>query len=205
MFGSQLRVLTLRPSIRVEDGVLVIKTGMLVGLFTLFLRSISTEIRPVERRIVQRRRLGYFFTTQTVLEFDDIRYLDYGFGSFGTEWGWSFEGWGRQDQVETFYIDIVSRDDERLRVCAFRGEGAVMTGWGGVLLSEDSLLDVSGTQEGESRQFVNYLAKVLDVPVGQPIDEDVEMATCPACNRSVSLYNPKCLYCGAEVNPESSP
>jgi hypothetical protein len=178
---------------------------MLVGLFTLFLRSITTEFRARERQIVQRRRLGYFFSMETILEFDDVRYLDYGFGSFGTGWGWTLGGWGRQDQVETFYIDIVTRDDERLRVCAFRGEGAVMTGWGGVLLGDDEIFDVSGTQEGESRQFANYLAKVLDVSVGAPIDETIDMATCPACNRSVSLYNPKCLYCGAEVNPESSP
>lgn len=182
---------------------MIIKTGFLGGLFTLFLRRVTTEIRPAQQQIIQRSRLGYFFVSQRILEFDDVHYLDYGFGSLGTDWGWSADGLGRQDQVETFHIDIMTRDNDRLRVCAFRGEGAVMTGWEGLLLGNDDVVDFSGTQEEESRQFVNALAKILDVPLGKPADEEIEMATCLGCGRPVSPYNPKCLYCGAETDAAS--
>jgi hypothetical protein len=200
LFTAQLSLLTLRPSIRESRDSVIIKTGFLTGLCTLFLSWRRVEILPSRRRVLLSSRKAYLFTSHEVIEFTDVWYVDYSFGSLGTDWGWTSAGFGRHDQVESFSISIVTKDDKRHVVCAFRGEGSTCTGWTGVLLGDDEILDFSGTQEKESRKLAQYLAKLLGVRIGKPLEAIADMATCPACGRSTSLYKAKCLYCGAQVN-----
>ena len=131
---------------------------------------------------------------------DEIAYIDYGFSAIETDWGWTGRGFGAHDQLESYSISLVTYSGNKHFICAFRGEGSVCTGWTGILLGDDSVMDFSGTQDGESRQLANYIASLIGVPVGKPLEHYAEMATCPECNRPTSLYKPKCLYCGAIVN-----
>jgi len=117
----------------------------------------------------------------------------------------SFAGFGRQDEVEWFTISVVTESRETHELCSFFGEGAVFTGWSGVLLGDDSSWDVSGTQEEESRSFINELKHLLDLPLGKPIEQMVDCVPCPECGRNVAIYAPKCIYCGKVFkDPESS-
>ena len=43
---------------------------------------------------------------------------------------------------------VLKGSEEHLCLAAFRGEGTIQTGWGGVLFSDDDLIDDSGDQEG---------------------------------------------------------
>jgi hypothetical protein len=199
LYTFRLSFLTLRPSVREDGRSLVIKTGFLARLCSLFLRLRRVEVLPDLREVRIVRRMGYLLKSAETLSFDDIWYVDYSFGAFGTSWGWTAGGYGRHDQVETFSVSLVTRDERPHYVCSFRGEGAVGTGWTGVLLGDDDWLDLSGTQEAESRKFVDYLARLIGVSVGKPASDLGRMATCPECGRPTSLYNPKCMYCGAQV------
>jgi hypothetical protein len=196
---SYLRFLTLRPRVRRDGDAVVVSTGFLPGLCSLFLSTNKAEFRPSQELVLLSYRRGYFFHTSRHLPFADVWYVDLSFGSMGTDWGLDGGGYGRHDQVESFKVHLVTRDERRHFVCAFRGEGAANTGWSGVLLGGDDVWDLSGTQESESRTFARNLAKLLGVSVGKPLDDSIEMADCPGCGRATSPNRPTCLYCGADL------
>ena len=82
------------------------------------------------------------------------------------------------------------------------GDGSICTGMRGVMLSDDSIIDFSGTQEEESLKFVKMLSKILQVPIGQPLRDMADMIDCPSCGHPNSPYLPKCIYCGAILKPD---
>lgn len=200
LYTSKLNFLTLRPSIHEEHDRIVIKTGFLTALFSLFLNTRKAELIPSRKQILLSSHMAYFFTKHHQITFDDVWYLDYSFDSMGTEWGWTATGIGRHDQVETYTISIVTKDEKKYSLCAFRGEGSTCTGWTGVLLGDDEIFDLAGTQDSESRKLAQYLASLLDVSIGKPLEAIADMTTCPACGRPTSPYKSKCLYCGAQTN-----
>ena len=204
LFTPQLSFLTLRPSIHEQRDSVVIRTGFLAGLFSLFLNTRQVEISPARQTVMFSYRRAYFFTSRTQLDFADVWYVDYSFGAMGTDWGWTASGVGRHDQVESFTIALVTRDERTHTVCAFRGEGSACTGWTGVLLGGDSLVDLAGTQDKESRKLAHYLAGLLGVTIGKPLDAIATMAKCPACGRPTARCKAKCLYCGAEIKGSQS-
>ena len=201
LYVRELSFLTLRPSIREGKDSLTIATGFLTRLFTLFLDIRTVRIIPSRRVVALQSRSAYFFSSLEMIRFSSVSHIDYAFGSFDTSWGWTLSGYARHDQVERFSISIVTKDDTKHFVCSFRGEGSVCTGWSGILLGGDALVDFSGTQEGESRKLAKYLAKLMGVTVGKPLKKIAKMTHCPECGRATSLYKPKCLYCGAQVYP----
>jgi hypothetical protein len=136
-----------------------------------------------------------------MISFKNISHVDYTYGSFGTDWGITSSSWfGRHDEVESFTISIVTKTGDSFPICAFRGEGSKTTGWSGVLLGGDDIFDFSGTQEDESRKFAEYIAKLLDVTIGEPIDSPKDTVKCPKCGRPLPPYKKTCLYCGKTIN-----
>ena len=192
------RFMTLRPAVRMEHDRLVVRTGWPARLLTLGLRSRRVEIEPARRRLTIRHRTGYLFGRTTELDFDDVWYLDYAYASVGTSWGWSLDGVGRTDEVERFAVAVVTEDGQSHTICSFFGEGSVHTGWAGTIFG-DGLVDVSGTQDSESRQFAVGLAYILGVPIGKPLPAEVEaeLLACAGCGHNISPHAAKCLYCGA--------
>lgn len=192
--------LTLRPSICETRESVIIRTGFFTCLLTLFLNMRKVEIIPLRKILLITYRRAYFFKSQSIINFRNVLYVDYTFDSIGTGWGLTSFGFGRQDQIESFSIAIVTQKDKRYPICTYRGEGSKCTGWTGVLLGGDDIIDFSGTQEDESRKLAEYLAKLIGVTIGKPMGSTIKMAKCPKCGRPASLYKKKCLYCGAIVN-----
>jgi len=198
--GVSSRFLTLRPRIQREPGIMTISTGGLSSFLSLGMSRRRVEVDSMRKEIRFSQRTAWFFVNTYCLHFDDISHLDYGYKSYGTSWGWSFSGFGRQDEVERFTLSAVDRNDDPHVICAFSGEGAVHTGWSGVLLGDDDLWDASGTQEEESRSLVDELKRLTGKPLGKPLSALVEMKACPKCGREVSDYAAKCLYCAHPLN-----
>lgn len=113
-------------------------------------------------------------------------------------------GWyGRQDQFETFVIELVTKDRRRHLVGRYRGEGSAVTGWTGVLIGDDSLLNLAGTQERESKKFAEYLSRIIDIPIGeQSVMLQTMQRTCPSCGRLTSKVKPICIYCGVPIRKD---
>ena len=109
---------------------------------------------------------------------------------------------GRHDQVESFGLLLVLKDGFEYPLCAFQGEGAAHTGWVGVLLGDDSLIDFAGTQESDSRQAARALAKLIGVSLGKQYITDEAFVRCPHCDHPTARTNRKCLYCGKITNTE---
>lgn len=200
--APNLSFLTLRPSIRETDDALVIKTGFLTALLTLFLKTTRIEISLSERTITFSKRVAYLFSSSQVVPFAEVGYVDYDFDSMGTDWGLTSSWFGRHDQVESFSISVVTHAGDKHFVCAFRGEGSTCSGWTGVLLGGDSMIDLMGTQDSESRKLAEYIAELLETRIGKLMEISTEMATCSACGRSTSPFKSTCLYCGAVVDSE---
>lgn len=199
LFTSTSNFLTLRPSIRETDDALVIKTGFLTALITLFLKRTRIEISLSKRTVSFTQRVAYFFSSCQEMSFADVGHIDYDYDSMGTSWGWTSSIFGRQDQVESYSISLVTVTGSKHFVCAFRGEGSVSTGWTGVLLGDDSLLDFEGSQQSESRKLAEYIAELLETRIGKPIETSIRMTSCPSCGRDTSPYKPTCLYCGGAL------
>ena len=202
LYIKQSCYFTLRPSIRETKSSIIIKTGFLTKLYTLFFYTQKIEIIPSIRKIKISKTFAWVFPVYNQLDFDDVWYIEYAFKSSGTDWGYTSSGYKNLDEMEKFSILLVTKNEKKHFVCSFSGEGAVSTGWSGILIGHDDIIDYEGTQENESKQFVEYLCKILDVTLGKPIPESIPMKECPECTRETSPYSPKCLYCGAKLTKE---
>ena len=111
---------------------------------------------------------------------------------------------GATDEIEKYTVSLVLKgSEEYVFLAAFRGEGAIQTGWSGVLFGDDDLVDYSGDQEGAARGFVGTLQRVLDVPLGKQLYHAADATgthyRCSECGRNSPPNKSKCQYCGKPV------
>ena len=192
-------MLTLRPVIYGTKKSIVIKTGLLTRLISLFSYMHKVEIFSEQKKILFYNRIFWLFYSFKELDFNDISYIDYSYNSYGTSWGRTIWEYKKLDEVESYSVYLVTKNGDKHFVCSFSGEGYSCTGLSGVLIANDSVADFAGTQGDESRQFVEYLSKQLGVSIGKSIKDVIDMKICPQCHRETSPYDTKCLYCGAEL------
>lgn len=181
------------------EGVITIRDGFWKRLLTLGGLQRTTWIDGNTRTVRIHHRRAWVFTSETRIPFQEVSHIDYSYDEMGTSWGDAWTGFQQTDQLESFRISVVAKDGREFPVAAFHGEGSVMTGWAGMIWADDALVDVSGTQEGDSQRLVNRLAKFIGVPLSKPIDHGGLMAACPACGRSTTVLKSTCLYCGSAL------
>lgn len=123
-------------------------------------------------------------------------HIDYSYGSMGHSWAGPLLKFIRFDQFDSYRISLVTKKKEKITICSYLGEGVVGTGWVGVIFG-DSVIDFSGTQENDSRQFASYLSELLDIPIGEQFKISKIEINCPSCGRRISQKASKCYYCGS--------
>lgn len=198
-------LLTLGPSVKTEGGVLRIRTPLLLRTLSLF--SFERRVDVDSRRRVVRfaTRFLWAFTRERTLRFEEVEHLDYDYASLPTSWShWH----GTTDEIDRYTVSLVLRGSgERVRVATFHGEGAVCTGWGGMIFSGDTAMDWQGTQDEQSLSLVEGLRRILGVPLGKQIgpirDADGLLWRCSACRRNGPPRRPRCQYCGGAAAPVS--
>lgn len=190
-------ILTLRPSIKNHGERLVIKNGWLSRCVTLFLFLRKVEFLFNERFVIHSVTRFFFFHRTRIIGFEELSHIDYAFHSIGGSWWLTALGSGRHDQFESFAISLVTKKKEKHIVCAFRGDGAAVQGWIGAVAGVD-VVDLSGTQESDSRQLASFLSRRTGLPIGEPFGVAKLMAECRSCGRPVSELSLKCIYCGAK-------
>lgn len=198
IIGYSISILTLRPTIIKRHNTLVVKNGFLTRFLTLFLFLRKVEIFFDDQIIMCSVTWFFFFNKTEVIGFTELSHIDYSYNSIGTSWGLAASGFGRHDQAESFTISLVTKEKIRYVICSFRGEGVVSTGWVGIILGDD-IIDFSGTQESDSRQFVGYLSKRLGIPTGRQYDFSKLETNCQSCGRRISKSSLRCLYCGSKI------
>lgn len=108
----------------------------------------------------------YFFHQRQLYPFSDISHVTYGYvdSNMGS---WLARTY---DTIDNFEVGLRLRGGEEVSLFTFRGAGTHVNDspypdW---LQRNEYVLDVTGTQESESRRLVNLLSKMLDVKVDPP-------------------------------------
>jgi hypothetical protein len=192
--------LSLKPRVWFAGRVLHVRTNGLLRFLSGFSYCREIEVDPESSLPRIQQKTFWMRRPEQQIRFEDIAYLDYGFGSFVSD----FEYLRKTDQVEKFTISIVLKETEdKIPLTSFSGEGSVATGWGGVLVLGDDWVDARGDQEEASASFVDTLRAMLDVPLGKPVvhvsDGRGGYYFCTKCARPSPPRRAKCQYCGGRV------
>lgn len=204
VWTSSSSVLAIKPKIWIQGEQLRARSSLLAQLLTLFsYEKLLIVDRDKEKIGIRTRRL-WCFTSRRTISFARVHYVESEFGGLGTSWGLTSEGFEATDQLECFTVWLVLKEpDERVKLFTFMGEGARETGWAGVLLGGDSMVDFSGDQEQVSRNFLWQLKTFIGVSVGKPLmhltDTEGNAYFCTECGRPAPPSKDKCLYCGGPV------
>lgn len=205
LWTASTRFLSLGPTVWTEDASLHLRAPILLRVLSLgsYCRNVVVDSR--RRTISFRQRYLWAFSHERNVTFDEIDHLDYDYKGLPT--GWSYFH-GTTDEIETYVVSLVLKGTgERVPVATFHGEGAVCTGWSGVLFSDDTALDLQGTQGDQSLSLVEGLRRILGVPLGKQIgpirDAQGVQWRCTSCLRNSPPRRPKCQYCGASAAPVS--
>lgn len=149
-------LLSFKPRVWVDEDRLISRTSLLGQLLRLFAFSKRIVVDRGQKSVIIQRRLFWLIHTKREIPFSQIQRIDYAFDELMTSWNFLS---GTTDQLEFFRVSLVVGSiyqEKYVKLWTFWGEGSVMTGWSGWLLG-DSLVDMSGKQEAQSRDYVSLL------------------------------------------------
>lgn len=215
---------SIQPRVREEGDALVATTPWTLRLLSLFSYKREVVVDPRYQNIrVDTKWFWGLLHRERIIRAKDVHYVDYRHSSIPTGWSMFY---GRTDEVESYGVILVMNDKSEFTVARFRGQGSIHTGWSGVMLGGDSMIDTAGTQEETSRAFVDDLCSRMQLPLGAPLPgmggrlrisqaggvsgaaaaAEAQAAsgppwTCPACARPNKASRDSCMYCGASVQP----
>lgn len=154
--------LSLSPRVWIDDDVLYARTSLLVQCLCLFAiwRRVRVDQRQAAVEIVGRRL--WLWPYQRRVPFDQILRIRYDYSGIPTGFSWFH---GRTDEIDIFKVGLETTDRRDIHLFRFIGEGAVETGWSGTLFGGDSAFDLRGSQEDESRRFVDLLKQATGKPL----------------------------------------
>jgi hypothetical protein len=160
-----------------DGSSLVISTPWLLRLLALFSYDRKIVIDPESEKVTIFNQI-FYMSSSKIIPFTDCWYIDYEYTSTSTKHG----------NTDYYPISLVTRNDEKISLCTIKGED-----------SSHLLLGVhlSTGSDDESRDLVNVIAKLINIPIGKPIAEDMDKKECCGCGRSITAITRKCLYCGA--------
>ena len=151
----KLRFLSTGPKVWIESGRLMARTSWIVQTLTLFSHSKEVCVDRDQQLVTIRARYLWVITRHREIPFDNIRRIDYSYSSIPTSFSLIA---GPTDQLDRFTVSLCLFNPRRpIKLFSFSGEGAVATGWTGVLLGDDSIVDFSGDQEGRSLSYIDLL------------------------------------------------
>lgn len=202
----QSRLLTLRPRVEVANGALRVTRTPLPFWLCFGEPAVITEVSLTAPVItILTRAFPWQSWRRRERPVSDFSHIDYGYSAITTDFG-AVPGYAHAtDEFEMFDVKLVAHDGTVHRVGTFSGSGAVHTGWAGVLLLNDDLLDLVGTQESESQKLVNVLAKITGLPLMKPLDLEGFTRDCPGCGREVLLTANLCNHCASVLPPPDTP
>lgn len=192
-------IFTLTPRVARVGAVLTVTTSLPARILMGFSSARTVTIDAKKRLIHILGIRAWFFKSYRRLNFDEVEHVVYKYSSTWTSWSWHGEV---HDLIEMFTVGVkLKASEEVVSIGRFVGEGAVgdFSTW----MRGDSLVDVAGTQDDDSRSLVTELCELLAVPLGPAAREPVKDPQgrawrCESCGRLVAP-RPKCLYCGGKA------
>jgi hypothetical protein len=155
--------LAIGPRIQKRDGKLIAQTGyrVLVPSLGLYFRKVTVD--PKREKITIARRLLWCFKQTRVIPF---RFVSAVFYRYSDVSGTSNMPWSGKT-FDHFIVGLRLSDNEEVPLFHFFGEGAFVNNtflpdW---LYWQEYVLDSSGTQEQESRAYVELVKQMINVPL----------------------------------------
>jgi hypothetical protein len=163
--------LAIKPKVWIENDKLCARTSLAARVASLGAYDRCVIVDKRERMISVKTKAWWNWQPEEQIGFERVDEIDRSFrrwsrfsyvdrGTIGRPW--------RTDQVEFFTISLFLRDpQENVDLFLFWGEGAVETGVTGVLLLNDSLVDLCGDQRTTSLNYATLLAAFTGARVHQ--------------------------------------
>jgi hypothetical protein len=116
------------------------------------------------KKLTVRSRYFWAFTRRRCIRFGDVEAVTYGYEDWaiGSVLNWS------HDSLDLYSVGLRLFDEDELHLFNFFGDGTFTNerSWPDWLdWQEEYVLDVSGTQDRESRVYVELLSKLIGVSV----------------------------------------
>jgi hypothetical protein len=157
------RILSVCPRVRKRKGKLVATTAWRLRVLTLGWLYRKVVVDPKRKELIISCRYFWLFHRRRRLRFGGVEAVTYGYQDWaaGASWRWA------HDSVDLFSVGLRLYGGQDLHLFYFYGDGTFtndgpLPDW---LYWDDYLFDISGTQEKESRAFVELLAKMIGVSV----------------------------------------
>ncbi len=156
----QTSLLTIAPRIQHRGAGLVAETS-LAGYFAgLTLLRKRVEVDPKAGVFRLSRRTLWFFESNREIRFDEVRRITYKYSDLKL-----FQSRHVHDPLDCYTVGLELMNGEELRLFRFIGDGAAYNA--GYLPDwchfRDLTFDASGTQERESRIFVQALEEITGI------------------------------------------
>ena len=127
----------------------------------LFIRELVVD--PDARHATISKRTAWFFRSTRTYAFDQIEAVTYGYEDLN--WKSSFTL--AHDAVDRYVVGLRLYGEDELRLFSFIGNGAYQNSWPmpDWVCWPAMAFDLSGTQESDSRMFVQVLSKLIGVGI----------------------------------------
>lgn len=200
--------LSSKPVWRVRENSFTAHTPMLWRCLTLFGWNRTLRIDSNRCAVFLRTRRAWFDTDAIVIPFTRIKSIVYEYsGSIWTEFSSDTLGPDMSDRLDRFHVGLLLNDESPpIHLYTFHAPAAraasIALDW---LLDELDEVEISGSEEETSREFVWWLRKFLRVPVRSLMHAKVndalkdQLQPCPNCSRKIMRIAERCVYCGTKL------
>jgi hypothetical protein len=157
------RLLSVCPRLSKSKGKLVATTAWRLRILTLGWLYRKVVVDPKRRELTLYRRYFWLFPRRRRVRFERIEAVTYGY----QDWALCASLSWAHDSLDLFSVGLRLHGGDELRLFYFYGDGTFcndgpLPDW---LYWDEYLFDMSGTQEKESRAFVDLLGKMFGVGV----------------------------------------
>lgn len=161
-----MRLFALCPRLTKNEERLIASTAwrMRIGLLDAVYRRVIVE--PSARKLTIAGRYLWLIHRKREIPFNKIQAVTYGYDDMAMGSSFSYS----HDSSDWFTVGLRLVDDSEMHLFYFIGEGTFnnngpLPDW---MYWSDFAFDVSGSQEQESRVFVDLLSKIIGVKVVPP-------------------------------------
>ncbi|MBL9166709.1 MAG: hypothetical protein JNN07_03140 [Verrucomicrobiales bacterium] len=163
MFAAPSLTISVCPQIQAEGDKLTASTSGFIRILNLGSFSRRVVVDRVARTVTVAQRSAWLLQRERVLSFAEIAAVTYGyddanpFSVFSTT----------HDSVDRYVVGLLLVGGEEVRLFSFVGDGSFtnegpLPDW---WYWEEYVLDRTGSQERESRLFVQLLSKMIGVTI----------------------------------------
>jgi hypothetical protein len=160
------RLLAICPKVIDSNDRLVARTSWIAWFLMLTLLSRKVVVDAKKHRVFIKRRLFWFCVSIFSIPFDQIEKISYNYEDWGPFTGVGLTG----NTKDCFSVNLQLVNGEDVHLFNFLGEGTFEARAPNPLLSfswywAKMLLAFSGSQEDDSRRFVDRLEELIGAPV----------------------------------------